>query len=43
MIDGTRGRKRIVVMGHKGLDARWVLQFYTHVWVCAVSEDQQSE
>ena len=30
-------------MGPKGSAARWGLQFYTHVWVCAVTQDQQSE
>ena len=30
-------------MGQKGLAARWGLQCYTHVWVCAVTQDQQSE
>ena len=28
-------------MCHKGLAAKWSLQCYTHVWVCAVTQDQQ--
>ena len=30
----------LVVMGQKGLAARWVLQFCTHVWVCAVIQNR---